>query len=1427
MILIVGAMFFRSYSDELINVVIQERLKTISKGRYDIEYQGISYSLNERKLNLSNFTVSPSPGTRPNDSLRTLYEASIPNLEVTFESYLDLYFFRELKLVGIRVEKPVLNINRYPLEGEKTSLSFETGNLYSNIEDYLNVFEIEDFFISHALLDYTQFLPEGNRSYRINDLSFELDDFRLNPESVKDSSRVFYTNNIELNISNQSLILPDSLHQFSFDRLSASTSDSTVTLENFSISPLNTRVFEDPNAFQSYNYYNIRIPEFKMMGIDFSRAYNEDILVVQNILLNNILTRLQSNTGAREKNRNKVTNTLPDIITYAFTEVLVDTFSLNNGKFDVNRQDRERFQTDKLYLQLAGFNVDTSTKIFNEYTDFYSSLKLELRDISYELPDSVHALSIGRLGISTTDTAFYADSIRLVNKLNPGKKPRYAVNDRLFAEKVNINRAWLSSFNVAGSSKSREFILENLSFNKPDIRFVRTPLTASESQLADSLAESKPGSGDFNPYQLITPFAEVMSLEKLNIENGNFLLAEGQDSTVYFKSFDVEVKDYLLDSLTLNREGRFYGGRFFEFYADALNLDFPGLGHELLLNRIRLSNQTRNLMADGLTIQPLGPDVGGNRFIIEADTLMGNDLDMIAILKGDSLVANSIYLQKPRTYLQTIRKPNTGKKQQNYLMFNVNALNIEKGSLLWERDGDLFVRSDSLKFNAFNLMSPGAPDSIFYDSLNLNTEQLAWRMPDQVHLATVQKLSINSGDSLLVLNELNVVPQFPSPSRTPNRYNINLPAMRIRGVDVTGLQGKAQLVANNLRLEMPDVELKIFQDENTNTRHFSLDNLPRVLSPFLDTVRLQSFQTSRGKMRLSLISASEDSLLFSAEEINLGLDGFKLDTLSKLTNDNFLFADSYSLGFRNFHHENTKTDKTLQISRVNYISSRKRLLVENFTWKYREGYASTQPFNVKLPLVGINGLEPYELYRNKILDAGVVSLDNPNVVLGVKDKSNSQFTGEMEYPLDTAFLKGIDINHFRWKKGDLFVANVLEKKPLSLKNLTLNLGGLNLSPGKSGDNLLFSNNFSVQIDGQQFVLPDSLHEIGFENIIFSSGQPNIVVNGFHYNTILPKHEYGNTLGAQRAWLDVKNRKIEIFELDYPALIDEKNLRADKIVSTGFQLKGFKDKRQPEDPAFRPPMPSDLILSIPNQVVVDTIELDKGGINFEILQKGANKPGYITFTDLNAEIYGLTNKSELLQEDPIVNMRTQATVMNEGFLVANFRFNFLEQTHAYNAVMSEMNLQALNPILAPVAFVRIRSGNMNSLQFKAEANHSYSKGEMKFKYDGLKISVINKSKVGEDDPQQENAAIASFFANTFLVNRKNPRLFSFKKGNIYYKRDSTKSIFHYWAQSVITGMISSIGAKSYKRPLKKALKLEEIKVEEADSIRLENGEPIRR
>lgn len=1427
MILVVGAVFFRNYSDELFNMVIRERLKTISKGRYDIKYQGISYALNERKLNLSNFTVSPSPGTRPNDSLRTLYEASIPNLEVTFESYLDLYFFRELKLVGIRVEKPVLNINRYPLEGEKTSLSFETGNLYTNIEDYLSVFEIEEFFITHALLDYTQFLPEGTRSYRINDLSFELNDFLLNPESGKDSSRVFYTNNIELNLSNQSLILPDSLHQLSFEQLSASTRDSTVTLKNFSISPLNARVFEDPYAFKTYNYYNISIPEFKMMGIDFSRAYNEDILVVKNILLNDILTRLQSNTGVRGKNRKKVTNTLPDIITYAFNKVLVDTFSLNNGEFNVNRQDRERFQADKLYLQLAGFNVDTSTKVFNEYTDFYSNLKLELRDISYELPDSVHALNIQRLGISTTDTAFYADSIRLVNKLNPGKKPRYRVNDRLFAEKVNINRARLSSFDVAGSRKSREFIMENISFNQPDIQFVRTPLTATAGKEALTADNPKKNSGDFNPYQLINSFADVMSLEKLNISNGNFLLAEGQDSVVYLKSFDAEVKDYLLDSLTLKRKRRFYGGRFFEFYADALNLDFPGFGHELLLNQIRLSNQTRNLMANGLTIQPLGPDVGGNRFTIEADTLMGDDLDMIAILKGDSLVARSIYLQKPRTYLQTISKPDTLKKQRGFLNFNVNALNIEKGSLLWERDSALFLRSDSLLLRAYNLMSPGAPDSIFYDSLKLDTEQLAWRLPDQVHLATVQQLSMNSADSLLVLNELNVVPQFPSPSRTPNRYRINLPAMRIRGVDVTGLQGRAHLIANNLRLEKPEVDLKIFQHTNNKTRNFSLDNLPRVLSPFLDTIRLRSFQTSRGKMSLSLISPSADSLLFSADEVNLNLNNFKLDTLSKLTADNFLFANSYSLGFRNFRHENTQTNKTLQISRVNYISARKRLIAENFTWKNREGHASSQPFDIKLPLVGMNGLEPYELYRNKILDAGLVSLDNPRVVLGVKDKSNRQFSGAMKYPLDTALLKGIDINRFRWKKGDLYVANALDNNPLALKNLTLNLGGLNLSPGTSGDNLLFSNNFSVQIDEQQFMLPDSLHEIRFDNIIFSSEQPNLVVNGFHYNTIPAKYEYGNTLGVQRAWLDIKSRKIEIFHLDYPALIDDRNLKADKLVSSGFQVSGFKDKRVPEDPDFRPPMPSEFIFSLPNQVVVDTIALNKAGINFEILQKGASKPGYITFTDLNAEVYGLTNKNELLQQDPIVNMRAQATVMNEGFLVANFKFNFLEQTHSYNAVMSEMDLQALNPILVPVAFVRIRSGNMNRLQFEAEASHSYSKGEMAFKYDDLKISVINKKKVGEEDPKEVNDAIASFFANTFLVNRKNPRLFSFKKGNIYYERDSTKSIFHYWAQSVITGMISSIGAKSYKRPLKKALKLEEIVVEEADSIRLKNGEPIRR
>ncbi|MEQ9307343.1 MAG: hypothetical protein RJQ14_25745, partial [Marinoscillum sp.] len=138
------------------------------------------------------------------------------------------------------------------------------------------------------------------------------------------------------------------------------------------------------------------------------------------------------------------------------------------------------------------------------------------------------------------------------------------------------------------------------------------------------------------------------------------------------------------------------------------------------------------------------------------------------------------------------------------------------------------------------------------------------------------------------------------------------------------------------------------------------------------------------------------------------------------------------------------------------------------------------------------------------------------------------------------------------------------------------------------------------------------------------------------------------------------------------------------------------------------------------------------------------------------------------------------------------------TYELNGRIGTMELTELNRFLEHTAFVLIRDGLSQEATFQFEGNENYSLGEMTFYYTDLKINVLDQNSI---DSPGFGSAMKTFFANTFVVNTKNPHFIFVRDGDIFHERDKSKSIFNYWAKSLLSGVVSSIGAKNNKKTIR--------------------------
>jgi hypothetical protein len=233
------------------------------------------------------------------------------------------------------------------------------------------------------------------------------------------------------------------------------------------------------------------------------------------------------------------------------------------------------------------------------------------------------------------------------------------------------------------------------------------------------------------------------------------------------------------------------------------------------------------------------------------------------------------------------------------------------------------------------------------------------------------------------------------------------------------------------------------------------------------------------------------------------------------------------------------------------------------------------------------------------------------------------------------------------------------------------------------------------------------------------------------------------------------------------------------------------------PDFRPPMFHELVRNAPLTFQFDSVVIKNGNARYQEFAPDGDQPGEVYFNDINSILYWVSNDPDYYTFSPPTYLLAVGKLMNQGEIVMSGSFNFLDTNNTFDiqGSMGVMDMTAINPMLENVAFVSIKSGIARSIKFSFEADDDYAQGDFGFRYSKFKIFVINR-KTGEAEGLDEG--IVSWLANTFLINTNNPHLGFFKDGEIYFRRDKSKSIVNYVWKSIFSGIKTSIGAQTQKK-----------------------------
>ena len=387
----------------------------------------------------------------------------------------------------------------------------------------------------------------------------------------------------------------------------------------------------------------------------------------------------------------------------------------------------------------------------------------------------------------------------------------------------------------------------------------------------------------------------------------------------------------------------------------------------------------------------------------------------------------------------------------------------------------------------------------------------------------------------------------------------------------------------------------------------------------------------------------------------------------------------------------------------------------------------------------------------------------------------------------------IRIGRIIFDRIDLMMENDSTAQSFSVKNGVLKVYDLQV---EKQDTLSAGIVKQFDFGAEEFVTvsTDSMYSYTASGIVFYADSNALAVDSFFIQPNYTDYDFTSRHEFQTVRIEAGFSNIHARGFYAAEYLISGSLISSDIEIGKMDMKVFRDKRKEFRHINRLAF-QEIIYNYPGTIQIDSIGLTNGNVTYAVHAEKANEPGSISFNEINAEIYNITNDTIYKTDSAFLELKGDALLMGKGKMTILLRGRIFDShnTFSLNGTLSELEANELNPILEKNAFIYATSGNINSMNFSFTANNTKATGNMTLLYQGLDIAVKNKQ---TDDTTAFLEEFISLIVNRKVLDSNPIPGEDVREGTIDFERDPERFLFSYCFKSILTGIKSSF-AKSPK------------------------------
>lgn len=430
-------------------------------------------------------------------------------------------------------------------------------------------------------------------------------------------------------------------------------------------------------------------------------------------------------------------------------------------------------------------------------------------------------------------------------------------------------------------------------------------------------------------------------------------------------------------------------------------------------------------------------------------------------------------------------------------------------------------------------------------------------------------------------------------------------------------------------------------------------------------------------------------------------------------------------------------------------------------------------------------------FTYKAAEGPAIETGKGELALALKDiywEQQDQLATDWNATLVSAIARNFRFDGIGKEKGKLFIRNG------TLQNLQLGSANLLNIRKLAAENKMF------RLQDVNGYYADSVRTFRWANAGFDRSTNKLRLDSFHWTPALSRDSFMARQSYQADYLQWKTGALRIGPVDIDGFIGNNKLYAGKAELDAVLLTVYKDRRLPFRSGMIKQLPVNALKKIRQPFAIDTVNISSARVEYTEVQEKTGNAVLVPVGNMRLRVHQLGNEYpgaadslHLYAEGRLLDTVTIQLQVHESY--ADSLGGFRMQTH-----ISPAPLELVNPLLEPLASVKVQSGSLDSFRLQVRGHEYLAWGHSNIFYRQLKIRFLQDS---SRTKKPFLGGLKSFIANTFIIRKKNED----RNRDVFFTRLRDRSAVNYLVKITLDAVAGTVGVQNNKKEIRRYLKKE--------------------